>query len=150
MIPVDGRPVPLARSGGVLRWVFVERDRNDAGSPDDPGDDLTARVRRKRRGGRVGAVVAAGGSVRGDGGIRRRAGGAGGLDIEVHDQCEICGIIPASNVRPMTWATMSRAGLSEKHDEGDLLRAVAEAVLQPLVETDVESFNGRLRDDWLL
>ena len=36
----------------------------------------------------------------------------------------------------MTRTTVSLAGLLETHDDGDFLRAVAEAVLQLIMETD--------------
>ncbi len=42
----------------------------------------------------------------------------------------------------MTKTTMPLSELLEKHDEGDLLRTVAEAVLQLIMETDVEGVVG--------
>jgi putative transposase len=48
---------------------------------------------------------------------------------------------------PMTKTSMSLAELLEKHDEGDFLRAVAEAVLQLLMETDVEGVVGAGRHE---
>ncbi len=47
----------------------------------------------------------------------------------------------------MTKTTMNLAELLEKHDEGDFLRAVAEAVLQLLMETDVEGVIGAGRHE---
>ena len=47
----------------------------------------------------------------------------------------------------MTKTTMSLANLLEKHDEGDFLRAVAEAVLQLIMETDVEGVIGAGRHE---
>ncbi|MEM8758746.1 MAG: IS256 family transposase [Pseudomonadota bacterium] len=47
----------------------------------------------------------------------------------------------------MTKTTMSLAELIEKHDEGDFLRAVAEAVLQLIMETDVEGVIGAGRHE---
>ena len=47
----------------------------------------------------------------------------------------------------MTKTSMSLAELLEKHDEGDFLRAVAEAVLQLLMETDVEGVVGAGRHE---
>ena len=42
----------------------------------------------------------------------------------------------------MTKSSMPLSELLEKHDDGDFLRAVAEAVLQLLMETDVEGVIG--------
>ncbi|MEM6677946.1 MAG: IS256 family transposase [Pseudomonadota bacterium] len=47
----------------------------------------------------------------------------------------------------MTKTTMSLTELLEKHDEGDFLRAVAEAVLQLIMETDVEGVIGAGRHE---
>jgi putative transposase len=47
----------------------------------------------------------------------------------------------------MTKITMSLSELLEKHDEGDFLRAVAEAVLQLIMETDVEGVIGAGRHE---
>lgn len=47
----------------------------------------------------------------------------------------------------MTKTSMSLAELLEKHDEGDFLRAIAEAVLQLLMETDVEGVVGAGRHE---
>lgn len=47
----------------------------------------------------------------------------------------------------MTKTTMNLAELLEKHDEGDFLRAVAEAVLQLIMETDVEGVIGAGRHE---
>ena len=47
----------------------------------------------------------------------------------------------------MTKTTMNLAELLEKHDDGDFLRAVAEAVLQLLMETDVEGVIGAGRHE---
>ena len=47
----------------------------------------------------------------------------------------------------MTKTTMNLAELLEKHDDGDFLRAVAEAVLQLIMETDVEGVIGAGRDE---
>jgi transposase-like protein len=46
---------------------------------------------------------------------------------------------------PMTKTTMDLSELLEKHDEGDFLRAVAEAVLQLIMEADVEGVVGARR-----
>jgi transposase-like protein len=46
-----------------------------------------------------------------------------------------------------TGTTMSLSELLEKHGEGDVLRAVAEAVLQPIMETDVEGVIGAGRHE---
>ena len=48
---------------------------------------------------------------------------------------------------PMTKTTMPLSELLEKHDEGDFLRAVAEAVLQLIMETDVEGVVGASRHE---
>ncbi|SER48006.1 Transposase, Mutator family [Tranquillimonas rosea] len=48
---------------------------------------------------------------------------------------------------PMTKSSMSLTDLLEKHDEGDFLRAVAEAVLQLIMETDVEGVIGAGRHE---
>ena len=42
----------------------------------------------------------------------------------------------------MTKTTMDLSELLQKHDQGDFLRAVAEAVLQLIMETDVEGVIG--------
>ncbi len=47
----------------------------------------------------------------------------------------------------MTKTTMSLTELLEKHAEGDLLCAVAEAVLQLIMETDVEGVIGAGRHE---
>ena len=47
----------------------------------------------------------------------------------------------------MTKSTMSLPELLEKHDEGDFLRAVAEAVLQLIMESDVEGVIGAGRHE---
>lgn len=47
----------------------------------------------------------------------------------------------------MTKINMSLAELLEKHDDGDFLRAVAESVLQLLMETDVEGVIGAGRHE---
>ncbi|MEO1721154.1 MAG: IS256 family transposase [Pseudomonadota bacterium] len=47
----------------------------------------------------------------------------------------------------MTKTTMNLTELLEKHDEGDFLRAVAEAVLQLIMETDVEGVIGAGRHE---
>ena len=47
----------------------------------------------------------------------------------------------------MTKTTMPLSELLEKHDEGDFLRAVAEAVLQLIMETDVEGVVGAGRHE---
>jgi putative transposase len=48
---------------------------------------------------------------------------------------------------PMTKSSMSLTELLEKHDEGDFLRAVAEAVLQLIMEADVEGVIGAGRHE---
>ena len=47
----------------------------------------------------------------------------------------------------MTKTTMPLSELLEKHDEGDFLRTVAEAVLQLIMETDVEGVIGAGRHE---
>ena len=47
----------------------------------------------------------------------------------------------------MTKSSMPLSELLEKHDDGDFLRAVAEAVLQLLMETDVEGVVGAGRHE---
>lgn len=47
----------------------------------------------------------------------------------------------------MTRSSMPPSELLEKHDDGDFLRAVAEAVLQLLMETDVEGVIGAGRHE---
>ena len=47
----------------------------------------------------------------------------------------------------MTKTTMDLSELLEKHDEGDFLRTVAEAVLQLIMETDVEGVIGAGRHE---
>ena len=47
----------------------------------------------------------------------------------------------------MTKSSMPLSELLEKHDDGDFLRAVAEAVLQLLMETDVEGVIGAGRHE---
>ena len=47
----------------------------------------------------------------------------------------------------MTKSTMSLTELLEKHDNGDFLRAVAEGVLQLIMETDVEGVIGAGRHE---
>ncbi len=42
----------------------------------------------------------------------------------------------------MTGTNMTLIDLLQKHDEGDFMRAVTEAVLQPLMEYDVEGMIG--------
>ena len=42
----------------------------------------------------------------------------------------------------MTKPSMNLAELPEKHDDGDFLRAIAEAVLQLIMETDVRGVIG--------
>lgn len=48
---------------------------------------------------------------------------------------------------PRTKSGMSLTELLEKHDEGDFLRAVAEAVLQLIMEADVEGVIGAGRHE---
>ncbi len=47
----------------------------------------------------------------------------------------------------MTKPSMNLAELLEKHDDGDFLRAIAEAVLQLIMETDVEGVIGAGRHE---
>ena len=47
----------------------------------------------------------------------------------------------------MTKTTMPLSELPEKHDDGDFLRTVAEAVLQLIMETDVEGVIGAGRHE---
>ncbi len=48
---------------------------------------------------------------------------------------------------PMTKTNMDLSELMAKHDQGDLLRSVAEAVLQLIMETDVEGLIGAGRHE---
>ena len=41
----------------------------------------------------------------------------------------------------MTRTTMDPTELLQKHDQGDLLRSIAEAVLQLMMESDVDGLN---------
>ncbi len=43
---------------------------------------------------------------------------------------------------PMTKTTMDLTELLQKHDQGDLLRSIAEAVLQLMMESDVDGLIG--------
>jgi transposase-like protein len=54
---------------------------------------------------------------------------------------------PSPKEPTMTKTTMSLSDLLEKHDEGDFLRAVAEAVLQLIMEADVEGVIGAGRHE---
>lgn len=47
----------------------------------------------------------------------------------------------------MTKTSMDLSELLAKHDQGDFLRSVAEAVLQPLMEADVERLIGAGRHE---
>jgi len=48
----------------------------------------------------------------------------------------------------MTKLSMNLADLLEKHDDGNFLRAIAEAVLQLIMETDVVGVIGAGRNGW--
>jgi len=54
---------------------------------------------------------------------------------------------PSPKGPPMTKPSMNLAELLEKHDDGDFLRAIAEAVLQLIMETDVEGVIGAGRHE---
>jgi putative transposase len=54
---------------------------------------------------------------------------------------------PSAKEPPMIKTTMDLAELLGKHDDGDFLRAVAEAVLQLIMETDVEGVIGAGRHE---
>jgi transposase-like protein len=67
--------------------------------------------------------------------------------IEVYGQGGVCRFNPSPKEPAMTKTTMNLAELLEKHDDGDFLRAVAEAVLQLIMETDVEGVIGAGRHE---
>ena len=48
---------------------------------------------------------------------------------------------------PMTQTNMDQSELLAKHDQGDFLRSIAEAVLQLIMETDVEGLIGAGRHE---
>lgn len=48
---------------------------------------------------------------------------------------------------PMTKTTMDLTELLQKHDQGDLLRSFAEAVLQLMMESDVDDVIGAGRHE---
>ena len=48
---------------------------------------------------------------------------------------------------PMTKTNMDLSELLAKHDQGDFLRGIAEAVLQLIMETDVEGIIGAGRHE---
>jgi putative transposase len=54
---------------------------------------------------------------------------------------------PASTEDPMTDERMALIELLQKSEDGDFLRSVAEAVLQLLMETDVEGLIGAARHE---
>ena len=96
------------------------------------------------------------GSVRGRGGLSHRAGGVTGVAIEDVGYGGVCKLQPRTDGDPasrdiaaqcpagqwMTETNMPLIELLQKHDEGDFLRAVTEAVLQTLMEHDVEGVIG--------
>ena len=58
------------------------------------------------------------------------------------------GDVPDHRTEPrVTKTIMPLSELLEKHDEGDFLRTVAEAVLQLIMETDVEGVIGAGRHE---
>jgi hypothetical protein len=60
---------------------------------------------------------------------------------------EFADVNPSPKGPPMTKPGMSLAELLERHDEGDFLRAIAETVLQLIMETDVEGVIGAGRHE---
>ena len=48
---------------------------------------------------------------------------------------------------PMTKTNMDLTELLQKHDQGDLLRSIAEAVLQLMMESDVDGLIGAGRHE---
>jgi putative transposase len=54
---------------------------------------------------------------------------------------------PSPKEPPMTKTTLTLTELLEKHDEGDFLRAVAESVLQLIMEADVDGVVGASRHE---
>jgi putative transposase len=48
---------------------------------------------------------------------------------------------------PMTKTNMDLSELLQKHDQGDLLRSIAEAVLQLMMESDVDGLIGAGRHE---
>ena len=73
--------------------------------------------------------------------LRRSAVGAG-WPSRCTVRVEFADFNPSPKEPPMTKSSMPLSELLEKHDDGDFLRAVAEAVLQLLMETDVEGVIG--------
>jgi transposase-like protein len=60
---------------------------------------------------------------------------------------EFADVNPSPKGPPMTDPGMNLAELLEKHDDGGFLRAIAEAVLQLIMETDVEGVIGAGRHE---
>lgn len=60
---------------------------------------------------------------------------------------EFADLNPSPKQPAMTKTTMSFAELLEKHDEDDFFRSVAEAVLQLIIETDIEGVIGAGRHE---
>ena len=94
------------------------------------------------------------GSVRGRGGLSRRAGGVTWVaigDVGLWWSCERqpqTEEIPDDRDRAMEpplvrgrWRGMPLIELLQKHDEGDFLRAVTEAVLQTLMDLEREEID---------
>jgi transposase-like protein len=67
--------------------------------------------------------------------------------IEVYGQGGVCRLQPVTEGTADDQDQHVARRLLEKHDEGDFLRAVAEAVLQLLMETDVEGVVGAGRHE---
>ena len=62
-------------------------------------------------------------------------------------EVEFAASTPNHTEPPMTKTSMELSELLQKHDQGDFLRAVAEAVLQLLMEADVEGLIGAGRHE---
>src|SRR5512134_1411957 len=81
-------------------------------------------------------------SVRGCGGDSPREGGVGEVASRVSVMVEFADFNHGPKETPMTDPTLPLIELLQKQDDGDFLRAVAEAVLQLLMEHDVEGIVG--------
>ena len=65
------------------------------------------------------------------------------MAIELYGQGGVCRLQPVAEGTATTKPGMSVAELLEKHHDGDFLRAIAEAVWQLIMETDVEGVARR-------
>jgi hypothetical protein len=81
-------------------------------------------------------------SVRGGGGDSSRDGGVAGVAIEGAGYGGVCRLQPRTEGSPMTETSMPLIELLQKQDDGDFLRSVAEALLQLLMEHDVQGVVG--------